>query len=128
MPACTEKIFTNVKLMFRIDIKNTISCLNPHYNTESDNDSEDEEEHPLTLPVMQQDDINKGKTEAIPPKEQVFAVLRDQRMNVSKRAFLKRKAIEPSRETKFMRNFVSYEAQVDEALLEVMTDSSKERP
>ena len=33
-------IFTKVEPMFTVDIRNTVSCLNPHYNTETDSDSE----------------------------------------------------------------------------------------
>ena len=35
--------------------------------------------------------------------------------------------MEPVSKTKFMRNFTRHEAKVDEVLLEVMTQSSKER-
>ena len=108
MPTCAEKIFTNVKLNFRVNIKNTI--------TEYYGNSEDEEEHPLCLAVMPPNNINNNKARTIPPKEEIFAVLRDQSVDISKRAFLKRKAMEPSSKTKFMRNFVRHEAEIDKVL------------
>ena len=51
VPTCAEKTFTDVEIKLGIDKRNSNSCLNPHYNTESDDSSEDEEEHPLCLAV-----------------------------------------------------------------------------
>ena len=76
---------------------------------------------------MQPNNTNNNEAGTIPPEEEICAALGDQSMDTPKRSLLKRKSMEPSCKKKFMRNFIRHEAQVDEFLLEVMTESSRER-
>ena len=130
VPTCTEKTFTNVELKFGIDIRSTISCLNSHYNMESDNNSEDEEEHPVCLAMIPSSSYNmaivKNKKEAVSPKRQAVAALTDQD-EATERSCLNRKAMELVGKTKFMRSFIKHKAKTRGVLWGVDTKILKIR-
>ena len=48
IPICAKRTFTNIKIKFKVDVRDNNPYLNPQYNMESDDsDSDEEEEHLL---------------------------------------------------------------------------------
>ena len=120
-------LFTEVEPIFTIDIMNTVHCLNQHINSDSESETDDEEELSQVSATVQEDDNDGKDTEAVTTTIQDSALLREQRVNVSRYPILKRKAIELPENAKFMRSYARHEPQLDVALLEMMTETSEER-
>ena len=119
--------FTEVEPMFTIDIMNTVYCLNQHLNSDSESETEGEEELTQVSATIQEDDNDKKDTETVTTTIQDSALLKEQRVNVSRYPILKRKAIELPENAKIMRSYARHEPKLDIALLEMMTETSEER-